>query len=719
MLNRTELKSTSRITVETTENSCLIVIKNAVRSDSGKYKLSLTNRCPKTGQIGECESLADVVVLDKPTPPQGPLVIEEVRATKCKLKWKQPKDAGGEPLKGYLIEKFSEDTGRWVPVAEVDPNTLDYQIEGLTKGKRYKFRVKALNQQGESEPLESDGFIEAKNPYDEPSKPGKPTIADYDQKRVDLEWKEPDTDGGRPILGYKILMKYNKGGASDWVEVLKTEGKECKARVENLKEQSEVEFKVVAFNKAGDSEPSDSTGNHIVKHKNLAPRIDRTNLKNITVKVGKNVKLDAKVIGEPPPTVEHFFKDLKMENDQFVKITNVPYNTTLEILNIKRKHNGKYTFKAHNRNGQDECTVEINVLGKAEKPQGPLEVDNIHAEGCTLSWKKPKDDGGCPIEHYDVEKFDVETGRWMRVGKAKGTDFEVTGLTPGKKYKFRVVAVNAEGDSEPLETDREILAKNPFDPPSEAKDVIIDDYTNKDAHLKWTKPDSDNGAPITGYIIEAKRKDATDWTEAARTVGPDCEGLVEGLREGEQLEFRVRAVNAAGPGTPSKPTDMHLVKWKNLKPKIDRANLKNVTIQVGKAHKYEVKVAGEPAPECKWIFLGKDDKEEELSDNDHVKINNKDYLTEFNIKDAKRNQSGKYKLVATNINGTDEEVVTVNVIGPPSKPKGPLAVSKVHAEGCKLTWNPPDDDGGVNLKGYKVEKMDVKTGKWTRVGKTT
>lgn len=123
---------------------------------------------------------------------------------------------------------------------------------------------------------------------------------------------------------------------------------------------------------------------------------------------------------------------------------------------------------------------------------------------------------------------------------------------------------------------------------------------------------------------------------------------------------------------------MHLVKYKNLKPKIDRANLKNITIEAGKSCKpMEIKVAGEPPPECKWYFLGKDgDKNEELSNNDHVKINNKDYLTEFQIKDALRSQSGKYKLVATNVNGTDEEVVTINVISPPSKPKGPLIVSK-------------------------------------------
>jgi len=38
----------------------------------------------------------------------------------------------------------------------------------------------------------------------------------------------------------------------------------------------------------------------------------------------------------------------------------------------------------------------------------------------------------------------------------------VTGLTPGKEYKFRVTAVNAEGESEPLQTVESIVAKNPF-----------------------------------------------------------------------------------------------------------------------------------------------------------------------------------------------------------------------------------------------------------------
>lgn len=38
----------------------------------------------------------------------------------------------------------------------------------------------------------------------------------------------------------------------------------------------------------------------------------------------------------------------------------------------------------------------------------------------------------------------------------------MTGLSEGKPYKFRVKAVNKEGESEELETEKPIIAKNPF-----------------------------------------------------------------------------------------------------------------------------------------------------------------------------------------------------------------------------------------------------------------
>lgn len=57
------------------------------------------------------------------------------------------------------------DTGRWIPAGEVGPDQDSFTIKGLTPKKKYKFRVKAVNKEGESEPLETDEPITAKNPY--------------------------------------------------------------------------------------------------------------------------------------------------------------------------------------------------------------------------------------------------------------------------------------------------------------------------------------------------------------------------------------------------------------------------------------------------------------------------------------------------------------------------------------------------------------------------
>lgn len=103
-------------------------------------------------------------------------------------------------------------------------------------------------------------------------------------------------------------------------------------------------------------------------------------------------------------------------------------------------------------------------VDKPDKPEGPLEVTNVHKEGCKLKWKKPKDDGGLPLTGYVVEKMDAATGRWVPAGfvDPNKTEQEITGLEPMKKYQFRVKAVNEEGESEPLTTDTAILAKNPY-----------------------------------------------------------------------------------------------------------------------------------------------------------------------------------------------------------------------------------------------------------------
>lgn len=249
-----------RITIEKPERNTILTIRKGVRADSGKYKLILTN------SSGTIESVGDVIVLDKPTPPKGPLVPEEIRADHVKVKWQKPEDTGGSELTGYVLEKMDLDTGRWVPAGECGPDDDSFTFKGLTPNKKYMFRVRAKNKEGESEPLETTDAILAKNPYDEPSKPSKPEIADYDNVSATLNWTKPEKDGGRPITHYTVEMKSKF--SPDWSEVLKTPDDKCEAKIDGLKENLTYQFRVKAHNKAGPSEASEPTDNHLCKHRN-------------------------------------------------------------------------------------------------------------------------------------------------------------------------------------------------------------------------------------------------------------------------------------------------------------------------------------------------------------------------------------------------------------------------------------------------------------------
>ena len=92
-------------------------------------------------------------------------MVEEVRADHVTVKWKKPVDDGGSEITGYTLEKMDVDTGRWIPAGEVGPDKDTFTFSGLTPNKKYKLRVKAVNKEGESEPLVTDEAIVAKNPY--------------------------------------------------------------------------------------------------------------------------------------------------------------------------------------------------------------------------------------------------------------------------------------------------------------------------------------------------------------------------------------------------------------------------------------------------------------------------------------------------------------------------------------------------------------------------
>ena len=93
--------------------------------------------------------------------------VRDVFASSCVLFWKAPKDDGGMPLTNYIVEKQDMSVkGGWHEVCNQPANQeLTYKCEDLVFKKQYKFRVKAVNKMGPSEPGVFDKIILAKDPW--------------------------------------------------------------------------------------------------------------------------------------------------------------------------------------------------------------------------------------------------------------------------------------------------------------------------------------------------------------------------------------------------------------------------------------------------------------------------------------------------------------------------------------------------------------------------
>ena len=141
------------------ESFTRLLLPVSKRGDSGMYQLKAVN------ELGEAKANIKVTVIDKPGEPEGPLTYPATTKRSVTLAWEAPKDTGGEPILGYVIEY--QEVGAvqrgWEKVPE-SVHMLSHTVKGLDEGKQYVFRVRAENIVGVGAPL-TGAPVTAKDPF--------------------------------------------------------------------------------------------------------------------------------------------------------------------------------------------------------------------------------------------------------------------------------------------------------------------------------------------------------------------------------------------------------------------------------------------------------------------------------------------------------------------------------------------------------------------------
>lgn len=398
----------------------------------------------------------------------------------------------------------------------------------------------------------------------------------------------------------------------------------------------------------------------------------------------------------------------------------------LDLINPTRDKSGKYKVTMKNAQGKCEKFIDINIM---DKPTPPLnvKVNNVFQDNCVVNWAEPSDNGGTPIKKYVVEAMDTTSGNgtWSPVASTEDGNtkkIKVEHLTPMHKYRFRVVAVNKIGPSDPGEMKGpDILMKDPWDEPGPCGKPDILDWSPNHCDISWAPPETDGGAPITHYIIEQKEKNMGQWVQGkvltvkeVEAMGAKLKGKVDGLVEGCEYQFRVRAVNKGGPGLPGPPSESMIAKHRFIPPHIIGDGIFDITLKKGRPIRYDIWFGGEPAPSCEWMRNGRTLTSDE---NTSVELYSKNTIyternTVMSIPKADRaRDTGRYTIKLVCEAGTFEASANVNVLDVPSKCRC-MHVDEVRAEHVKLSWAVPEDDGGTPITSYLVRYMDIDSGEW-------
>ncbi|SDF49048.1 Serine protease, subtilisin family [Blastococcus aurantiacus] len=195
------------------------------------------------------------------------------------------------------------------------------------------------------------------------------------------------------------------------------------------------------------------------------------------------------------------------------------------------------------RGGTAVGSVTVSVAGPVvRKPSAPrVGTPTALAAGVRLSWSAPADNGGAAIASYRVTAYRGTVPVKSVVVSGRTTTATVTGLTNGTAYRFAVTAANSAGTG-PSSAQ---VSATPRTTPGAPRITSVAAQV-KAVAVRWAKPASTGGAPVTGYLVRAY-----SGGKLVRTVNASATATsvsVSGLASGRSYTFRVLAKNAAGTG---------------------------------------------------------------------------------------------------------------------------------------------------------------------------
>ncbi|XP_045154869.1 myomesin-3 [Echinops telfairi] len=669
------LRSLGRRQILNSHRQTTVKVSCAYKEDEGLY----TIRVPSPFGAREQSTYVFIrdAVAEKPGAPGSPLNVQcrNVNRDCLILTWTPPSDTRGSPITGYTIERCQGGSGEWVPCHKAPGGTCRCPIQGLVEGQSYQFRVRAINRAGSSLPSKASKLVvmgepaEARRkteiPFDLGNKitvsrddfedsvtiPSAPTnvhAMEIRENYVVLGWEEPSPRGKAPLT---YTLEKSVIGSGTW-EAIRSETpvKSPQFALLDLEKGKSYVFRVRAMNQYGMSDPSEPS---------------------------EPITLGRQPVTLPPPTRVQAFRDTKTS----ISLTWDPVEGGPELLGYyvySRKVGSSEWQTVNNKPIQDHqftvpglvtgkdyefCVSSVSEAGVGEKsaateptrvkqalapPSAPYDFTllNCGRNDMVIGWKAPKRGGGGKILGYYLDQHDSDELDWHPVNQqpVPARVCKISHLQEGHFYAFRARAVNWAGVGELSAPSSLFECKEWTMPqPGPPYGVRASEVQASSLMLQWEPPLYTGAGPVTGFCISYQEEGSEQWKPVTPDPISGTHLRVSDLQPGKSYAFRVQAVNSAGLGQPSMPTDPVLLE--------DKPDARNIEVGVDEEGFIYLAFEAPEAPEPSEFQWSKDYKGP--PDPQRVKIEDKADKSKIILKEPSLKDLGIYSVVVAD---ADEDI---------------------------------------------------------------
>uniref|UniRef100_H2YFD6 Titin n=1 Tax=Ciona savignyi TaxID=51511 RepID=H2YFD6_CIOSA len=481
--------------------------------------------------------------------------VSSVSKDSMTIVWMEPVNDGGTEVTGYIVERKEPKSSRWIRASRAPITQTRFISSGLIEGVEYIHRVIAVNAKGEGKPSKETSPSKCQEPVAPPSAPRNPRIVDMTKATLSVAWDKPEYEGGSKLMGYYIEIRQD---GAWWERYNATPIRITEYTLKGMPEGGEFYLRVLAINSGGAGRPVEIEKTIVVRDQSGPPEVLQSFTEPIVVRKGGVICLKVPFKCRPSPQAS-WKKISGPEVDLNVRAMIALHTDSAELVikGVDRRDAGEYEVTLSNKLGKISVSIRVQVIGKPDAPEGPLQFGDIQATSVNVVWKPITNDGGSEVTNYVVEKREVGKTAWMTVdSKIRSTQCTVKGLTEGKEYFFRVFAENAFGLGDALKCIESVTAKNPLFPPQPPQLVEINEVRKDKVFLAWTRSRDDGGSRVTGYFVERKEAGSERWVRVNKILTKNLSFMIQGLVEDAEYQFRVVALNDVGEGEPTESTEI-------------------------------------------------------------------------------------------------------------------------------------------------------------------